>query len=148
MIMLRTILAVSVLFVGAAHVLGAGNSDHIKTPTQPTIYRTAADIVRQEAADLAAAATVVDFTWSADVYGNVFAIRDVEIRNAASFAIKDIAIRCEVYGKSGTQIGTVTATIYDSIQPGKARTFRNFDMGFINPQAARASCEVITSSRA
>lgn len=56
---------------------------------------------------------------------------------------KDIAIRCNLYGKSGTKIQTIERVIYEIVKAGKTATFRKINFGFAHSQAHSGECSVI-----
>jgi hypothetical protein len=62
------------------------------------------------------------------------------IRNDGDAAVKDLKIKCEHEAPSGTVIDSNTRTIYEIVPAHKSRTFPNFNMGFINPQATKSGC--------
>lgn len=83
-----------------------------------------------------------DYSWSLDGFGTV-AVGNFTVQNGNEFAIKDIAIRCEFSGKSGTVVSRADTTIYDTVAGRKNRTFRKVNMGFVNSQSASATCRVV-----
>jgi len=64
------------------------------------------------------------------------------IQNGGMFDVKDIKITCVHSAPSGTVIDENTRTIYEIVKAHSKRTFRNFDMGFINTQVASSSCKI------
>jgi hypothetical protein len=91
--------------------------------------------------------SVENMTWSIGGFGSV-AIVTVTINNANDFPIKDVGIECRFSGKSGTELSTLTHTIFDSLKAKSKRTFKEVNVGFINSQSARAGCSVETAKRA
>lgn len=67
---------------------------------------------------------------------------DFAIANKADAAMKDIELTCTTQGGSGTELNKIKHTIYESIPPGKTRTFNNVNLGFMNTQTDRAGCVV------
>jgi len=65
-----------------------------------------------------------------------------KITNPTPYAFKDFEITCNHFAPSGTKIDSNTRTIYQTIKPKSMRTIANFNMGFINTQAARSSCQI------
>jgi len=84
---------------------------------------------------------LVKFSWSTGGFDNIM-MATFAVRNNNDFAVKDITIKCTHSANSGTIIDSNERTIYERIEPRKIRTFRDFNMGFINSQAARSRCEV------
>ena len=82
-----------------------------------------------------------DFSWGTTAFDTVMEATFV-IRNDSPHDVKDIVMRCRSFGESGTQLGTHTGTIYEIVQKGETRTFKDFNMGFINRQAVRARCNI------
>ena len=69
------------------------------------------------------------------------------LSNDNAYAVKDIRIRCELSGNSGTNIDTAEETIYDSIPASTTRTFPDVSMGFVRSQTSRANCEIKSAVR-
>ena len=67
---------------------------------------------------------------------------DFTIHNGGAVAVKDFEITCTHFGPSKTRIDSNTRTIFEIIAPGKTRTFKKFDMGFIHSQAVSTSCAI------
>jgi hypothetical protein len=67
-----------------------------------------------------------------------------KIRNSNTFPVKDLEVRCDHSGKSGTIMDHNTRTIYDVIPGNSTKTFPDFDMGFIHSQAVSTRCSVIS----
>lgn len=83
----------------------------------------------------------IDFKWKKGGFGSV-ALLDLTLTNGNSHAVKDIGVRCRFYGPSGTEIGRADRTIYEAIGSKGKKTVREVSFGFIDQQAAQASCEV------
>lgn len=75
-------------------------------------------------------------------FGNI-AEGTFTIWNRSTFDVKDIKIRCVHHANSGTVIDESTGTLYELVKAHSKRTFRNFNMGFMNSQAATSSCKII-----
>jgi hypothetical protein len=65
----------------------------------------------------------------------------VTITNGSDYRIKDFEIECLHYAPSGTQIDSNTRTIYQSIEPHNAASFRQ-SMGFIHSQASKSTISI------
>jgi zinc ribbon protein len=74
-------------------------------------------------------------------FDNVMMIT-VTIENKGKRTVKDIEITCTLAAKSGTIIDRNRQTIFETLPAGGRKTIRNFNMGFIHPQAAQSSCEI------
>lgn len=111
---------------------GQSSSSASSSPPAPSVSPLAA----------AKASTVlVDFDWGKFAGGSLMKA-DFTIRNGGAVAVKDIEITCQHSGASGTRIDSNKRTIYEVIQPGKTRTFKDFDMGFIHSQAVSSGCSI------
>jgi hypothetical protein len=64
------------------------------------------------------------------------------IKNGSSHDIKDITVRCDYYGKSGTRIDRNMQTIYDTIKAGDTKRFDNIRMGVIPDQTDHSSAGI------
>lgn len=90
----------------------------------------------------AKASTKLDsFKWK-KVGGGSLMQGDFTISNSGVVAVKDIEIVCTHFGPSGTKIDSNKRTIFEIVEAGKTRTFKNFDMGFIHSQAASTGCVI------
>ena len=90
--------------------------------------------------------TMKAMTWSLGGFKSV-GIVNVSIENSNDFAVKDIGIRCYFSGKSGTQLSVSNHTIFDSIPAKTKKAFRDVNVGFVDSQSAKASCNVETAGR-
>jgi hypothetical protein len=89
---------------------------------------------------------MISFSWKIGGFG-VVGSATVTIDNENDFPVKDLDVRCEFSGKSGTQLSTSQRTIFDTIPANAKRTFKDVNMGFIHAQSAKASCRVETAKR-
>lgn len=97
---------------------------------------------RLDPLDEAKAKTVlVDYKWAKTAGGSLMQA-DFTIHNGSAVPVKDFEMTCTHFGPSKTRIDSNTRTIYEVIEPGKTRTFKNFDMGFIHSQAVSSSCVI------
>ncbi len=72
---------------------------------------------------------------------------DFTIRNDHDYAVKDVTIRCDHFGNSGTKIDSNTRTVYEQIF-AHANLYRsNFNMGFFHSQTSKSSCDVTNYAR-
>lgn len=69
-------------------------------------------------------------------------------KNTNDFKVKDLKVRCDHSGPSGTKIDSNTRTIYRVISARGELRVPNFDMGFIHSQASNTNCWVIAFSSA
>jgi hypothetical protein len=87
------------------------------------------------------ATSISKFNWYKDGFGSVMTAA-FTIKNDGDEDVKDIEIKFVHSAPSGTVIDSNTRTIYEIVPAHKSRTFRNFDMGFINSQASSSSCGI------
>lgn len=93
----------------------------------------------------------LDFDWRRGGFDTVM-IATFKIKNGNPFAIKDIAVVCELSAPSGTTVGLNTVTLYEIIPAKGRKTIREVNMG--RPlsldfgQAAGASCLISKFHRA
>jgi hypothetical protein len=103
-------------------------------------------LLRERNRDPGERITMPSFSWKIGGFGTVGSAT-VTIDNGNDFPVKDIDVRCEFNGKSGTQLSTSQRTIFDTIPAKAKRTFKDVNMGFIHAQSAKASCRVETAKR-
>jgi len=87
------------------------------------------------------ATSISKFNWYKDGFGSVMTAT-FTIKNDGDKDVKDIEIKCVHSAPSGTVIDSNNRTIYEIVPAHKSRTFRNFNMGFINSQASSSSCGI------
>jgi hypothetical protein len=105
-----------------------------------------AALLRERNRDPGEKITMPSFSWKIGGFGTVGSAT-VTVDNGNDFPVKDIDVRCEFSGKSGTQLSTSQRTIFDTIPAKAKRTFKDVNMGFIHSQSAKASCRVETAKR-
>jgi hypothetical protein len=82
--------------------------------------------------------TLRDFTWSRSKYGSLFAIFTIE--NPREGDVRDFTISCSTYGRSGTQIGTVSKTFYEIVKAKSMQEYEGVEIGPVDPQTATVRC--------
>ncbi len=87
------------------------------------------------------AVQIKSFQWRLDGFGTVM-VADFHVVNNGKWPIRDFEVTCEAYAKSETRVDRLKRVIYDTIQPSKSRHIRDFNMGFVHGQVARASCYI------
>ena len=105
-----------------------------------------AALLRERNRDPGERITMPSFSWKIGGFG-VVGTATVTVNNGNDFPVKDIDVRCEFSGKSGTQLSTSQRTIYDTIPAKTKHTFKDVNMGFIHVQSAKANCHVETAKR-
>jgi hypothetical protein len=68
------------------------------------------------------------------------------LRNANDFAVGDIEISCAFARSDGSHLTDRTRLIHGSINGKSRKTFARLHVGFVNPNAATASCSVVAAS--
>jgi hypothetical protein len=68
------------------------------------------------------------------------------LRNANDFAVGDIEISCAFARSDGSHLTDRTRLIHDSVNGKSRKTFARLHVGFVNPNAATASCSVVAAS--
>ena len=69
-------------------------------------------------------------------------LADFTVKNNSIYSIKDFKIECSHYAKSGTLIDTNERTVYDVVPAHAKKKFPEFNMGFIQSQAASSRCDI------
>ena len=74
-------------------------------------------------------------------FGSILKI-SFSVENRSDLAVKDIEIKCNLFGESGTHVGAVTETVLQVFPAHKKKIVKNFNMGGIPPQVAAQDCHV------
>ena len=69
------------------------------------------------------------------------------MKNGNDFDVKDLQIRCEAFGKSGTKIDRNTRTIYDVVKAKGTKRLPEANLGLVNSQAERLACDIVGFKR-
>ena len=85
----------------------------------------------------------LDFTWSAGGFGSVMVV-NFTIKSTLQFPVRDILVRCIGTGNSGTEIGSVSQTIYETVPAKGTKRINKINMGFIPGQMRGARCEILS----
>lgn len=88
--------------------------------------------------------SIKNFTWQKGGFGSVMTA-DFAFENKGDYDVKDITVRCTLVAASGTTIDSNTRTIYELVPARGTKAVKNFNMGFINSQAARSGCNVMNA---
>jgi len=70
------------------------------------------------------------------------------LRNGNDYAVKDIKISCAFARSDGSHLTDRRRMIPDTVKTRGRRTFARLHVGFVNVNADRAKCSLITASRA
>jgi hypothetical protein len=69
------------------------------------------------------------------------------VRNANDFAVRDIEILCSFARRDGSHLTDRRRTIPDVVDMKSRKTFAHVHVGFVNVNADRAKCSLVTASR-
>jgi hypothetical protein len=84
---------------------------------------------------------VTKIRWRLDGFGSVLILAPT-LQNTGQSEVRDIKLTCTLLARSGTTVGTVSHVVYDLLPAGKARSFPEVNLGFVNEQSAKLGCEV------
>lgn len=84
------------------------------------------------------------YEWRKGGFGSVMTA-DFAFHNSADVTVRDPTVACRIAGPSGTNIGTLTRTIYVAIPPHEDRAANGISMGFIDTQASGVGCSVVAT---
>lgn len=86
-------------------------------------------------------------TWRRGGLGSK-ALVTLTLRNANDFAVKDIEIACAFIRRDGSPVTERKRLIPDTIAMKSRKTYSRMLIGFVNVNANKAKCSVLTASRA
>ena len=69
------------------------------------------------------------------------------LRNTNDYAVKDVRISCAFTRKDGSHLTDRTRVIPDTIEMKSRKTFTRMHVGFVNVNASKAICSLVTASR-
>jgi hypothetical protein len=69
------------------------------------------------------------------------------LRNTNEYAVKDVEIHCAFTRKDGSHLTDRTRVIPDTIEMKSRKTFTRMHVGFVNVNASKAICSLVTASR-
>lgn len=125
----------------------AANADRDKKALELAEIRLKNAAIEEAARNPHRNITMQNFDWSKSGFGSIM-MASFRLKNENGFAVKDIAITCGLFAKSGTQLSTARQVIYEIIPAKSTRTFREVNLGFINQQSAQANCKLTDAARA
>jgi hypothetical protein len=70
------------------------------------------------------------------------------LRNANEYAVKDIEIACSFTRRDGSHLTDRKRLISDTVEMTSRKTFAKMHVGFVNVNADKAKCALVTASRA
>ena len=72
---------------------------------------------------------------------------DVTLRNANDYAVKDIEIACAFTRRDGSHLTDRKRVIPDTVNTKSRKVYRGMLVGFVNVNANKAKCSLVTASR-
>ena len=69
------------------------------------------------------------------------------LRNGNDYAVKDIEITCAFNRRDGSHLTDRTRVIRDTVNMKSRKTFARMHIGFVNVNANKAKCSLVTASR-
>src|SRR5207249_10225817 len=69
------------------------------------------------------------------------------LRNANDYAVKDIEIACSFTRRDGRHLTDRKRLISDTVEMKSRKTFAKMHVGFVNVNADKAKCSLVTASR-
>lgn len=85
---------------------------------------------------------IKNLDWSKSSYGASIGL-SANIVNNSDDAIKDPVITCTFFTNSRTEVGKVTKTVFEIIEPGKIVRFKNLQFGSVDENASKGSCSIV-----
>jgi|TARA_B100001059_G_C17585326_1_gene451947 hypothetical protein len=75
------------------------------------------------------------------IYGTLLKV-DLILENMNDYAVKDITVSCQIFGASGTYIGSTRfKTIYEKVPAKSKIRVDGIEMGFVDSQTKSAVCK-------
>jgi hypothetical protein len=69
------------------------------------------------------------------------------LRNGNDYAVKDIELFCSFARRDGSHLTDRTRVIHDTVNMKSRRTFARLHIGYVNINADKAKCSLVTASR-
>lgn len=79
--------------------------------------------------------------WWRDGFDTIL-MADFTIENNSKHGLRDFEVQCSGYAPSGTRIDGNKQVIYETIEPGKSKSFKKINMGFLHGQVQTLGCTV------
>lgn len=125
----------------AAKSVPAAKTDVSQPPTNPFAGPISTPSKQPTKYDIMQQVVISKMSWRKGGFGAVMLLNG-SIVNLSNYDVKDITIGCAHFAGSGTQLGTLSKTLYEAVPARGTKPFRELGMGFIHSQAARANCQV------
>jgi hypothetical protein len=75
------------------------------------------------------------------------ALVTLTLRNGNDYAVRDVEIFCAFTRRDGSHLTDRKRTIHDTVDMKSRKTFARMLVGFVNIEANRAKCSLVTASR-
>ncbi len=75
------------------------------------------------------------------------ALVTLTLRNGNDYAVKDIEIFCSFARRDGSHLTDRRRVIHETVKMKSRKTFARMHVGFVNVNASRAKCSLVTASR-
>ena len=75
------------------------------------------------------------------------ALVTLTLRNGNDYAVKDIEISCAFNRRDGSHLTDRKRVIHDTVNMKSRKTFARMHVGFVNVNANKAKCSLVTASR-
>lgn len=85
-------------------------------------------------------------SFSVGGFGTVLIIEQIQIKNIGVHEVHDFTLRCDVFGNSGTKLGSVSTILYERLRASKILTVKKLNMGLIHSQSSKVRCYVSSVS--
>ena len=82
-----------------------------------------------------------DFQWSRSRFGALFV--SFAVNNSTNQALRDFTIACSTYGASGTHIGTISKTLFETLPAKSTVEYEGVEIGPMHPQARTVRCSIV-----
>jgi hypothetical protein len=120
------------------------------TPTQATLATPAEASTPAETAAVEAAPVdglkISSQSWRRGGLGSN-ALVTFTVRNGNDFAVKDIEISCAFVRRDGSHLTDRKRLIHETVSMKSRKTFARMHIGFVNVNADKAKCSLLTASR-
>ena len=116
------------------------NTEHETTGTAPS---SAPVVVERDVID---GLKIASQSWRRGGLGSK-ALVTLTLRNANAFAVKDVEINCAFARADGSHLTDRKRVISDTINRKSRKTYSAMLVGFVNVNANKAKCSVVTANR-
>lgn len=132
--MLKTVGAIFVALIIIGAIASSKGSDSSR-------YNSSADIPTYKSPVYAIQIKGGHVSWYKGGFDSVMIV-SMTLENQTDTDAKDPTISCSLNGESGTLVDTVSRTAYVKVKAHGTKYLSEFNMGFIDHQAATASCSI------